>query len=391
MPNNGIKDAIYFYRQQGLNVIPIDGVTKIPKLGTWQQYQTEYIRDQEINTWLEQGLFNDGCAVICGKISNGFCGIDIDDKTTIETKKINLEKLKEQGYWIEETKKGYHILARMTDNIPHWEKNGKIEFLGEKRLCIIAPSPDKKMLNGDIKTLPSLKLDDDFYNKYCELSEKTRKKTIDDLKQGVTEGERNVSAFKLACHHRDRGLNTEATKQILMEWNEKNNIPLPELELEATIKSAYRYGKPVKIYANIPKTLEEVHERMQKWLFIQDTNRIDLLLATAISVYRDGDPLWIFQVGGSGDIKTELTKSIDGLPYGRRIDEITTHTLATGKKDAWDLGRELDHNYTLLIITDLASLISSNKDEKKKIWGSFRTLYDGDIFRDTGGGVKKSL
>ncbi len=139
----------------------------------------------------------------------------------------------------------------------------------------------------------------------------------------------------------------------------------------------------------IPKSLDEVYDIVQKWLFLPNTERIDLVLATALTVEDDDLSLWIFFVGGSGDAKSELLKGLEGLPYTRKIDQLTANTLASGKPDVKDLGSKLANKSTLLLFTDLACLTSLNKDEKKQIWGQFRTLYDGEIYKDTGSGVTK--
>lgn len=140
---------------------------------------------------------------------------------------------------------------------------------------------------------------------------------------------------------------------------------------------------------NRPKTLDDVYKIIQKWLYIPDTLRIDVLLAVTITVFDNGEPLWVFFVGGSGDGKSELLRGLEGLSYVRKIDQLTANTFASGKPDAQDLGSELQFKDTLLLFSDLACLTSLNKDEKKKIWSQFRTLYDGEIYKDTGSGVKK--
>ena len=122
-------------------------------------------------------------------------------------------------------------------------------------------------------------------------------------------------------------------------------------------------------------TLADVYNMVRKWLYMPSTERIDVILATAISLHYKGNPLWVFIVGKSGDGKTELVKALDGLPHTRKIDQLTGNTLASGKKGAHDLGSELTGRRTILIFTDLACLTSINKDEKKRIWGQFRTLY----------------
>lgn len=138
-----------------------------------------------------------------------------------------------------------------------------------------------------------------------------------------------------------------------------------------------------------PRTLDEVYKRLRKWIYMSNTDRVDLILATAISTFSDDKPLWIFLVGQSGSGKSEIVKGLLDLPFVRQIDQLTGNTLASGKQDVHDLGAELANKHTLMVFTDLACLTTLNKDEKKKIWGQFRNLYDGDIMKDTGSGVKK--
>ncbi len=135
--------------------------------------------------------------------------------------------------------------------------------------------------------------------------------------------------------------------------------------------------------------LTQVYKVIQKWLYFPNTERIDIILAAALSLFYDGNPLWLFIIGKSGDAKTEIVRALDGLPFVRKIDQLTTNTFASGRKDIKDLGSELTNKKTILLFSDLACLISLNKDEKKKIWSQLRTLYDSDIYKDTGSGAKK--
>ena len=143
-------------------------------------------------------------------------------------------------------------------------------------------------------------------------------------------------------------------------------------------------------YDNIQKySLQGVYNIFKKWLFIQDTNRIDVLLATVLSNQQKGTPVWLFPIGPSGDTKTEMILSFRGLDNVLIIDQVTKNTLASGKPNTIDLGSKLQNNSTILIIPDLAALTSLHKDEKKQIWAQFRTLYDGYINKKTGSGVVK--
>jgi len=137
-------------------------------------------------------------------------------------------------------------------------------------------------------------------------------------------------------------------------------------------------------------TLKDVYETAEKYLHINDKNRIDIILATALSNQIEGTPIWLFIVGNSGDWKSAFASSLEILPNVKKIDQLTRNTLATGLADTWDLGCDLENKSTILLFPDLASLTSMNTDEKNAIWGQFRSLYDGDIFKSTGGGVKKA-
>ena len=111
-------------------------------------------------------------------------------------------------------------------------------------------------------------------------------------------------------------------------------------------------------------SLDDVRTAFRKWLYVDDTDRIDLALAVGINYREKGTPLWIFLVSPPGDWKS-----------------------ASGYQDAIDLGDELHGKSHLLVFPDLASLMSGNKDDKKIIWGQFRELYDGRINKRTGSGV----
>jgi len=137
-------------------------------------------------------------------------------------------------------------------------------------------------------------------------------------------------------------------------------------------------------------SLSDIYNVLQKWLYIQDTKRIDVLLATIISNQIPGTPIWIFFVGNSGDTKSELINLVSALPHVIKIDQITPNTLASGRKDAHDLGGELQNSSHILIFPDLATLTSLNKDAKREIWSQWRNLYDGFINKRTGSGVNKA-
>ena len=135
--------------------------------------------------------------------------------------------------------------------------------------------------------------------------------------------------------------------------------------------------------------LKDVHNVLDKWLYVADDKIIDTILATCLSYKVRGDHVWLFLVGNSGDGKSELLKSLSGCKNVLSLDQITPNTLASGKPNVEDLGNHLQDSDRILLFKDVASLTSLHKDAKKQIWGQLRTLYDGYINKITGSGVEK--
>lgn len=140
---------------------------------------------------------------------------------------------------------------------------------------------------------------------------------------------------------------------------------------------------------NPPKNLKEVYKRLDKWLTRYDRNMVDLILAVTLSnKATNTKPLWLFLVGKSADGKSEIVGALKGYYNTELLDQITPNTLATGKtyknKKVDDLGGKLANSSHILLFSDLASLKSVNPDSKNAIWGQFRELYEGKIYKTTG-------
>jgi len=63
---------------------------------------------------------------------------------------------------------------------------------------------------------------------------------VNDLLKGVEEGLRDVAAFALARFYKSLGLLYQETELLLLDWNNRNNPPLPEKQLIKCVKQAYR-------------------------------------------------------------------------------------------------------------------------------------------------------
>jgi predicted transcriptional regulator len=140
--------------------------------------------------------------------------------------------------------------------------------------------------------------------------------------------------------------------------------------------------------------LEDVHKAFNKWMELEDTKRIDVTLAVALSNKSEElKPLWLILVGPSGCGKTEQIKALrdpfeNELPEEadtKRISEITQNTLVSGMKGPdKDLAPKLEGK--LILIYDFATILNLPSEPKRKVWSQLRELYDGRIGKQAGSG-----
>lgn len=124
-------------------------------------------------------------------------------------------------------------------------------------------------------------------------------------------------------------------------------------------------------------TLEDVHNLYKNLFYIEDTKRIDVVLAIALSRKLPGIPLWLILVGPSGDMKSVQLNSFTGKEV-YVLHNLTSKTLVNGYRDKTkypDLAPTL-HN-KLVIIPDMAQILKLPPVEKGELWGQLRDLYDG--------------
>lgn len=188
---------------------------------------------------------------------------------------------------------------------------------------------------------------------------------------------------KIKCDEKLEGKKFKAVKKIAKD----------KYGIEPSIKEAKVDRRKHLDLKHPPKDLEDLYNKLEKWIYITDKRRIDLVMAAILSNQaKNTKPIWLFIIGESGDAKSEILGALKDFPGAVPIDQITPNTLATGKthkgKKVPDLGEELQDSSHILLFSDLASLKSLNAENKNEIWGQFRELYDGRINKRTGNDAK---
>lgn len=141
-------------------------------------------------------------------------------------------------------------------------------------------------------------------------------------------------------------------------------------------------------YMQVEDKLDYLYNVYKDLLHIEDTKRIDVILAVALSRKLEGIPLWLILVGPSGDMKSVQLNAIED-ENTFVLHNLTSKTLVNGYKDKKkfpDLAPELDGK--VIVIPDMAQILKLPPNEKAELWGQLRDLYDGLAGKISGQGSR---
>jgi hypothetical protein len=141
-----------------------------------------------------------------------------------------------------------------------------------------------------------------------------------------------------------------------------------------------------------PISLAELHATARRWLGDEyDLDALNLTLAAAAVERLDGDPLWCLIVSGSGNAKTETVQSLSRC----RRTVITSTITSVGallsaspkKEQAKDatggLLRKLGTS-GVIVIKDVTSILSQDRNTRGEVLAALREVYDGRWERNVG-------
>lgn len=137
-------------------------------------------------------------------------------------------------------------------------------------------------------------------------------------------------------------------------------------------------------------TLPEIKKEIAKYQYFEDTDVIDIALASIIATrLKLGDPVWLVIIGASSGGKSQILRplSLTDSKFLHRIDDLTENTFLSGGKVG--KGKEpslLNRIGTLgmIVMSDLTVLFSKNKETRGTILSQFRMIYDGEMTKFVG-------
>ncbi|MGD0549516.1 MAG: hypothetical protein ABSA81_03085 [Candidatus Bathyarchaeia archaeon] len=140
--------------------------------------------------------------------------------------------------------------------------------------------------------------------------------------------------------------------------------------------------------AKEPLTLDDLHRIFQRWLYIEDTDLIEVLLACAIDRKIPGDPVWLMLIVASGGLKSELLKALLWLTKMTiEADGLTARSIVSGLTNAKGevlRGFAVEADGKVVVMKDFTEFLSKEHNERGEIIGQFRTWYDGSVSRRFG-------
>lgn len=143
--------------------------------------------------------------------------------------------------------------------------------------------------------------------------------------------------------------------------------------------------------------MEPLYGIFGKWLAIDDTTLLDILVGFWLAHRLTGDPIWLLLMGRSSDGKTELLRafsSVDAVV----VDKITPSTIVTGHKGTSDsdklqkkqiasaFSKEL--NEQIWMVMDFSQILAMHPQDRKIVFSQMRDLYDGHLYARYGTGKK---
>lgn len=139
------------------------------------------------------------------------------------------------------------------------------------------------------------------------------------------------------------------------------------------------------------QSLDQVHDVFRHWLGDDyDIAALDVVLAVAAAEKLTGDPAWLLVIGGSGAAKTESLSPLAGAGAYVTSTISSEGALLSGtskkekSKDATGgLLRKIGES-GVLVIKDVTSILSMNRDSRATVLAALREVYDGYWERNLG-------
>lgn len=228
------------YLNWGWSILPVKPEEKRPYMTNWLSYQHQKADVGMVENWFTS-LMGAGIGVVTGKISN-IIVLDIESycKTPIEEliKKYPTQLIARTGGG------GYHLYYTYPQGVGKVANRVGIfegaDLRADGGFVVAAPTLHQsgRKYEWIQKGVPGV-----FPKSLLDLESKPTIQNegwIVEALRGVSEGGRNDTCARLSGYFFKKGLSADIVEALLLEWNERNDPPMPLKELRTTLKSIER-------------------------------------------------------------------------------------------------------------------------------------------------------
>lgn len=238
--SNTLQQLVEEYVDSGWSILPVKPDEKRPYMANWLQYTRTRATKDMVSNWFAS-LSGAGVGVVTGRISNmvvldveSWCPVPVDELL----KKYPTQMIARSGGG------GYHLFYQYPQNVGKVSNRVGIfegaDLRADGGFLVLPPTMHQSgrryewVKRGPLGAFPMGLLD--LQSRPTVQGEGW----ITEALRGVSEGGRNDTCARLAGYFFKKGLNSDIVEALLMEWNEKNDPPMPVHEVRTTIKSIER-------------------------------------------------------------------------------------------------------------------------------------------------------
>ena len=235
-----MDNLIKNYIDSGWSILPVKPEEKRPYMTNWLQYMHTKATPKMVDNWFKS-LSGAGVGVVTGKISN-IVVLDVENycKTPIDEllKKYPTQLIARSGSG------GWHLYYQYPAGVTKVSNRVGIfegaDLRGDGGFIVLPPTrhPSGGTYEWVQKGIPGA-----FPSAFLDIESKPTVQNegwIVEALRGVSEGGRNDTCARLAGYLFKKGINYDIVEAMLLEWNERNDPPMPVREVRTTIKSIER-------------------------------------------------------------------------------------------------------------------------------------------------------
>lgn len=131
---------------------------------------------------------------------------------------------------------------------------------------------------------------------------------------------------------------------------------------------------------------KDIDAAFRETFLLEDPFVLPVILATVLSHYTKGDPIWLMLIAEAGSGKTELLSSLEAIPQVHPLDTISPKTFLSGyeRSDKGETSLLKRLGSPIFTVEDFSTVLSERLHDQRNIMGQLRKIYDGRYAKDVG-------